>query len=64
MKLTRLSPDSDVEVLRLSAREVVTLARAVVLVDGLVTLRYPGSGDVLAWLKTLQDDATPLRKGS
>ena len=59
MKLTRLSPDSDVEVLRLSAREVATVARAVVLVEGLEALRYPGSGDVLAWLKQLQDDATP-----
>ena len=59
MKLTLLSSDSDTEVLKFNAREVATLARAVVLVEGLVALRYPGSGDVLAWLKQLQEDITP-----
>lgn len=59
MKLLPLSPDSDTEVLRLDAREVATLARAIVLVEGLAGLRYPGAADVLAWLKQLQDEATP-----
>ena len=59
MKLVPLSPDSDTEVLKFNAREVATLARAIVLVEGLAGLRYPGAGDVLAWLKELQDDVTP-----
>ena len=59
MKLVPLAPDSDTEVLKFNAREVATLARAIVLVEGLAGLRYPGSGDVLAWLKQLQEDITP-----
>ena len=59
MKLTLLSSDSDTELLKFNAREVATLARAIVLVEGLAGLRYPGSGDVLAWLKQLQEDITP-----
>ena len=59
MRLTPLAPDSEVEVLRLNAREVATLARAIVLVEALADLRYPGSGDVLAWLRQLQDEVTP-----
>ena len=59
MKLTPLAPDSDTEVLKFNAREVATLAHAIVLVEGLADLRYPGSGDVLAWLKQLQDEVTP-----
>lgn len=59
MKLTPLAPDSDTELLKFNAREVATLARAIVLVEGLAALGYPGSGDVLAWLKQLQDEVTP-----
>ena len=59
MKLTLLSPDSDVEVLRFNAREVARLARAISMVQDLATLRYPGSDEVLAWLVQLQDDVTP-----
>ena len=59
MKLIPLAPDSDVELLKFNAREVATLDRAIVLVEGLADLRYPGSGDVLAWLKQLQDEVTP-----
>ena len=59
MKLVPLAPDSDTELLKFNAREVATLARAIVLVEGLAALGYPGSGDVLAWLKQLQEDITP-----
>ena len=59
MKLTPLAPDSEVEVLKFNAREVATLARAIVLVEALEALRYPGSRDVLAWLRQLQDEVTP-----
>ena len=59
MKLVPLAPDSDTELLKFNAREVATLARAIVLVEGLEALRYPGSGDVLAWLRQLQDEVTP-----
>ena len=59
MKLTPLAPDSDTELLKFNAREVATLARAIVLVEGLEALRYPGSRDVLAWLRQLQDEVTP-----
>ena len=60
MRLTPLSSDSDTETLKFNAREVATLARAVILVQDLATLRYPGSDEVLTWLMQLQDDATPL----
>ena len=59
MKLIPLAPDSDTELLKFYAREVATLARAIVLVEGLADLRYPGSGGVLAWLRQLQDEVTP-----
>ena len=59
MKLIPLAPDSDTELLKFNAREVATLARAIVLIEGLADLRYPGSRDVLAWLKELQDTVTP-----
>ena len=59
MKLIPLAPDSDTELLKFNAREVATLARAIVLVEGLAALGYPGSGDVLAWLRQLQDEVTP-----
>ena len=59
MKLIPLAPDSDTEVLKFNAREIATLARAIVLVQALADLRYPGAGDVLAWLKELQDTVTP-----
>ncbi len=59
MKLVPLAPDSDTELLKFNAREVATLARAIVLVEGLAALGYPGSGDVLAWLRQLQDEVTP-----
>ena len=59
MKLIPLAPDSDTELLKFNAREVATLARAIVLVEALEALRYPGSGDVLAWLRQLQETVTP-----
>ena len=64
MKLTPLSSDSDTEVLKFNAREIAALARAIVLVEGLEALRYPGSGDVLAWLRQLQDEVTPAPERS
>lgn len=59
MILTPLSSDSDTEVLKLNAREVVALARAVILVQDLANLRYPGAEATLAWLQQLQEDTTP-----
>lgn len=59
MKLIPLAPDSDTELLKFNAREVATLDRAIVLVQDLADLGYPGAGDVLAWLKELQDTVTP-----
>ena len=56
MRLTPLSPDSDVQVLRLAKREVATLEHAAVVVLDLTNLRYPGAADVLAWLRQVLDE--------
>lgn len=41
------------------AREVETVARALVLAQDLARLGYPGAGDVAAWLGELQTAITP-----
>ena len=59
MKLIPLAPDSDTELLKFNAREVATLARAIVLVQDLADMRYPGAEATLQWLRQLQDEVTP-----
>lgn len=56
MRLTPLSPGSDVEVLRLDEREVKALERAADVVRDLAGLRYPGADDALAWLRQVIDE--------